>query len=380
MTKKQTTFQHVHLGAGAFGLGFVVPLVRLAGFETILANRARGSVVHHDRNVTIQQQGGYNLVLVGKIRRTEPVVISDFVFLDENRERFFAIVADPKTRLITTALRQGLLPSVPILADALAHRLENDTKETIHVVACETPTIGDSLTLRSAILAHHPELMTREFDQRISFVPCIVDRICNEPRLEKATGQVSVEAEEFAEWLLQGHSSLENILVTVSTQQLISFVGNLAPFARRKTWLVNGPHLLIALRAFMQNRQFLDRFLSEKENAQLLTDILHEAREAFLEVEPFFSLNDLTHYTRRIHARFSSFPDRTMRHLPRLAKHRIHEFMTDFFKKCGAIQLPYGIKNKRVAYQTAITLLITSDLIAHGRYAYDEAGQPTPVD
>ena len=204
--------------------------------------------------------------------------------------------------------------------------------------------------------------------------------ICNEPVLHEDTGRVSDVAEEFAEWLFQGPSPLEKILVTKSTKEYISFVSDLTSFARRKLWLVNGPHLLIALRAFMQRHVFLNRFLSGKENTRLLTAILREARGAFFEVESFFSRSELLRYTQRIHTHFASFPDRTVRHLPRLAQHRVHELVADFYKKSGAIQLPYADKHKRVAYQTTLTLLLTSELIANGRYAYDDAGQAIPID
>jgi len=379
MGKKRIPLRHVHLGTGAFGLGFVVPLVSAAGFQTVLANRARGSAAYA-RNVALQRHGSYSLVLMGKQPRTEEIPIAEFIFVDENEERFLDVVADPATRLCTTALRQGFLASVPLLADALAYRLESGTTTTLYVVACETPAIGDSSTLRTAILSHRPELATRVFEQRIHFVPCIVDRICNDPVLHEDTGRVSVTAEEFAEWLLQGPSPLERVLLTKRTEKTISFVNDFAPFARRKLWLVNGPHLLIALRAFVQHQEYLNRFLAEKENARLLTTILREAQDAFLGAESFFSKTELTHYTNKIRARFSSFPDSTTRHLPRIARPRIHEFMADFYKKSGVIQLPHALKRKRVAYQTAQTLLLTTELIANGRYAYDDAGQPIPID
>lgn len=230
MTKKHDNIRHVHIGAGALGLGFVVPLVQQAGHKTILANRAHGTAAHHARNVTLQRQRSYDLVLASKQPRTEDISIAEFIFIDEDSERFFEIVADPAIRLLTTALRQGLLPSVPLLADALAHRLTTGTREILYIVACETPTIGDSLSLRAAILAERPELMTRAFDQRIQFVSCIVDRICNEPVVREDTGRVSVDVEEFAEWLLQGPSLLEAILVTDDTKDFTSFVSDLVPF------------------------------------------------------------------------------------------------------------------------------------------------------
>lgn len=380
MAKEPVTASHVHLGAGAFGLGFVIPLVQQAGLKSSLANRAKGSATHHACNVAIQRHGSYDLVLKGKQTRTEIVPIEEFVFVDVDTERFLEVVANPKTRLLTTALRQGFLPSVPLLADAVANRLVAGTKEVLYVVACETPTIGDSLTLRAAVLATHPELAQREFDQRIKFVPCIVDRICNEPELDEATDRVMVEAEEFAEWLLQGPSSLEDMLRISSVVHSVSFVPDLAPFVRRKLWLVNGPHLLIALRAFVQPEPRLDKFLARDENRRLLSTIHREALNAFLEVESFFSRRELTRYAKIIQTRFSNFPDSTTRHLPRLAQRRMAEFMADFYKKAGVLQIPHATRKRRVAYQTALTLLLATELVAHGRYAYDDAGQPIPVD
>ncbi|MCH8748811.1 hypothetical protein IH781_03600 [Patescibacteria group bacterium] len=116
-------YQHVHMGAGAFGLGFVVPLVAQAGFQTVLTNRARGSTAHV-RNMAIKANAGYDLVLRGAHTKTEPIPITEFVFLDEDKDRFLEVVADPKTSLLTTALRQGFRSSIPILAAPLANRLQ----------------------------------------------------------------------------------------------------------------------------------------------------------------------------------------------------------------------------------------------------------------
>jgi hypothetical protein len=124
----------------------------------------------------------------------------------------------------------------------------------------------------------------------------------------------------------------------------------------------------------VQRIEHINLFLAKKENARLLAEILREARAAFLEVESSFTASELARYGKSTQARFASYPDRTVRHLPRLARHRLEAFYADFFKKSGTIQLRYAAARKRVPYQTTRILLLTTELIAHARYAFDETG------
>lgn len=54
--------------------------------------------------------------------------------------------------------------------------------------------------------------------------------------------------------------------------------------------------------------------------------------------------------------------------------------MADFYKKSGVMQISHARKCRHVAYQTTLTLLLVTELIANGHYAYDEAGQSISID
>src|SRR3989344_4615281 len=198
-----TVHRHVHIGTGAFGLGFIVPTTRKAGMEVVLANRA-GESSSRMRNITLQGKRRYNLVFrISDRQRIQVIRFNKFLFTDEDREELLNLIAEPKTRLVTTALRQGVSTVVPILTEAIARRIEVGVEEPLAVVACEAPTIETSAGLREKILQADPALIPVISAGKVSFSSCIVDRICGEPTIRAATNMVRVRVENFGEWLIE---------------------------------------------------------------------------------------------------------------------------------------------------------------------------------
>jgi len=308
----------------------------------------------------------------------ERVTFTNLLFTDREERDFISVIVDPRTVLLTTALKQGIQSFLPLLARALTARVQRDTPTPLYIVACENAI--NSLDLRNMIIPLLPsEVIGPPFEQAVIFVPCMVDRICGKPFVNPLTNRVQVEVEQFAEWVLQrpnlGTPSLEEILINPETSSYIKFVPDLNPILRRKKWLVNGPHLLIALNAFAQRYTRLDIFLQEEPLArELLEGLLEEALEVFQAVEPSFGVYELREFNELTKVRFQSYPDRVARILSRFTgPERLHEFFQDFYGKVTKPALQYIELHRQegeyiVPYWTVQTLLLVTQLINESRY------------
>lgn len=368
--EQELSLQHVHVGSGALGMGLVAWLGRRAGLSVILANRAGGSASHH-RSLTLRETCEYDLVPDDS--RAEHVRLAEFLFTDEDHDRFIEAVADTKTVLLTTALKDGIREEelLRLLAEAVAARVAAATSSTLYVVACENKI--DSVGLRDELLHFLPTGIEAELARSIVFVPCVVDRICNEPGLDPTTSRVFVEVEQFSQWILEephnGSPTLQEALRTPDTEEFVEFVADLTAYRRRKAWLVNGPHLLIALNAWAAGYIRLDLFLQQNlEGRAILDEVLAEATGAFLATDPAFTAGELWESSTQTRQRFGTHPDSVERILSRFTERRIHDFFSDFYRKVTELTLPYMHQEQFAPFWTTQTLLMTTDLIYRSRY------------
>lgn len=373
---------HVHIGTGALGLGLVAWLGSQAELSVFLANRAGGSgslgrnrLLHEAH----QEARQYDLVFSDS-SGTQPVTYAEFLFTDADRDRnrFIDRVVDSRTLLLTTALKGGIDPSLELLALALTHRIEKGMSDPLYVVACENAI--DSIGLYHKIVPLLPPHLLPQFEQAIVeqaivFVPCMVDRLCNDPAPDREMRRVQVEVERFAQWTLQrpspgSTSSLERALMRPQTKKYIEFVDNLEPFAQRKRWLVNGPHLLIALNAFARQYAELDRFLQEDPLAdQILRGLLDEAMSGLLAIETRFGPDELREFNSNTRDRFRTHPDRVRRILSRFTgPQRLEEFFKDFYRKITEPTLQYMSPENPAPFWTTQTLLLVTKLIYESWY------------
>lgn len=371
---EKATYQHVHVGTGALGLGLVAWLGSRAGLSVFLANRSTGSSDSSlARSHLLRETHQYDVILPDPQAPPESVTFTELLFTDRDYDRFIAVVADRKTILLTTALKDGVEPSIPLLAKAVAARVETAAQDPLYIIACENTL--DSTKLSEAIRSSLPSGIDRsKLERTVIFVPCMVDRLCNEPRLNPETRRVQVKVEKFAQWILESlsrdPSPLEQALKKPRTRDYIDFVTNLAPFVRRKRWLVNGPHLLIALNASADRYERLDMYLQTMPSAdQLLAALLEEAMESFLAADRYFEPDKLREFNEHTRARFRDYPDLVGRILSRFTgPEQLHEFFKDFHRKVTEPAFEYIQWNQMPPPWTSHTLFLTTRLIANRRY------------
>src|SRR5687767_7954176 len=100
-----TKLRHVHVGTGAFGLGFAAPLGASAGLLLSLVNRRRGDAgtVTFVKNDLLKTNCSFDLE--SNDGAVQSIQCAEVLFLDEHTNLFAERVADPNTLLLTTAVR-----------------------------------------------------------------------------------------------------------------------------------------------------------------------------------------------------------------------------------------------------------------------------------
>lgn len=191
--------------------------------------------------LTITEKG-YHLDAAGRPDGTDPAVAADLALLRVLPDGDLAAGAPP----VTTSLAR-------LLVGIEARRRAGGAP--LAVVPCDNlPANGP--TVRRAVLtlaeAVSPALAAWAGEQ-VSFVSTSVDRItprttaADRAAVREATGYddaAVVVAEPFANWVLSGEFPAGR---PAWESAGATFVDDVAPFERRKLWLLNGAHTLLAL-------------------------------------------------------------------------------------------------------------------------------------
>lgn len=310
--------QHLHIGAGALGLGLICWLTHRAGFSVFLANRKQGSSdTSIARNTLLREKLTYNVLYHNGV--TESVRITDFIFLDEEPERISEVVCHKDTLLLTMAIRDpnALELIIPVICPALLARAQSGAP-SIYIIACENAMTSSDL-MKSIIGYGHG--MGDCIDSFI-FPECVVDRICNVPE-NNPKDIVSLRVERFANLVIDQQPShmmrLRDGLAPV-TGEYVNFVHNIRMYKERKIMLVNGPHLLIAAYIYYQ---LSEDYLKEEDsdNLPFLLENLSGARDVLYDIleevsmmfEKRYPSGTSFAFVEQVHERFCTEPDKLSR-------------------------------------------------------------------
>nr|MDT0519820.1 hypothetical protein [Streptomyces sp. DSM 41633] len=309
--------RHVHIGAGALGLGLIA---QLTGAE-------------HDIDVSVVQRAGggsaRKLESLARSLRYERVIASNKTHPDswpschigiseafalESREELQRVICDPSCLLLTVALGEGGLDAqVPLLSSLLEKRAASPAGSPLCVIACEN-TVGEE----------YLRLSRRSLDG-VVFVRCLVDRMCSLPTIG-SDGVVRVETEDYGSWLIERvQDGTEEIEDALSGVHGVDFVDDLPRWRMRKRWLMNAPHLAAGIFAQNANNPHIDDYVNE--SAAIFRAVQLECLEAFHVKSPEMELDALRGYNEEIFGRVSSFPMLTRKVLRRLHPDRLEELL-----------------------------------------------------
>ncbi|WP_430378199.1 hypothetical protein [Streptomyces sp. B1-3] len=309
--------RHVHLGAGALGLGLVAQLTAAQGVDVSVVQRSVGRST--ERLASLVEHRGYWRVIASNNlppdRWPSNRVAITKAFALESEDELKREICDPECRLLTISLGEGGLEAqVPLISTILQERAAQNSGRGLCVIACEN-TIGEE----------YAKLSQQRFPE-VTFVPCLVDRMCSSPGIAP-DGQVRVDTEDFGSWVIQRiDGATEFIESSFGSDGDIEFVDDLPLRRKQKRWLMNGPHLTAGIFAWNAGISRIDYYL-DGENASIFRAVQREYIEAFHSSNPSVGLEELRSYSREVLRRISAFPMPTSKVLRRLRPDKLEELL-----------------------------------------------------
>jgi fructuronate reductase len=267
----------LHLGLGAFHRS------HQAWYTARAADGDRWGITAYsgrrpDAAVALQAQGGlYTLIERSDAAdRAEIVDVITEAVDGSDLDHFTRAISDPATALVTLTITEAGYQPVGEgeTSSGVIHRLALglDARRRagagpIALVSCDNlPDNGE--VLRRALAPHLADVgpeAVQWVDSAVSFVSTSVDRIT--PRTtpddlaaaEILTGYRDaspVVTEPFSDWILQGAFPAGRPAWESAGAR---FVDDLEPFERRKLWLLNGAHTLLAAAGGLRGHDFVDQ-------------------------------------------------------------------------------------------------------------------------
>jgi mannitol-1-phosphate 5-dehydrogenase len=190
-TLDDSPIEHVHFGAGTFGLGMVVEICHgEAGLKTAVVNRDSRREYHK----ILKSKGNYSVLFDGDRQK---ILKPKFCYhTTENEQSIVDLLSGPSVALITTSVKKDNLPAIaPLLARGLLKRANGGTTEQkLCVMACEN-LVDNSAELRKQVESHLPHGQATHLLSGVFFCNTLVDRIC--APVSCRTGSVQIPTESF---------------------------------------------------------------------------------------------------------------------------------------------------------------------------------------
>lgn len=275
--------RHFHFGAGALGLGLVIPTFFGRVEFSVIANRA--SRAGNMRLGTISAQKSFRLDVFSakgkKGNKSHTVPVEHAIDYETLAGHSTLNLDGVGAVVLTTALkRRGIEESI----DALAGVSLAATSRSIPVMLLAAENQVDSRFVHELLTKKHPQL------KEVYAVRCVVDRICNKPAIDAAGSQpavLSLLAEEFAKIYLN-KADVEDLpqllrdVLDTNSQPVFEHVEDFEFVVNRKKWVVNSAHLLLGLYAHWSNYPTLHGFVESIPNIvdRLVDDVVKMSRIA----------------------------------------------------------------------------------------------------
>jgi mannitol-1-phosphate/altronate dehydrogenase len=249
MSQQRAVPRHVHLGAGRLGLGLIVPL--LSG-SAVLVNRPPSPSSSLRIYEWLKSHESYQIRTAGHAPTQAEVSYAAFHYADES-EALRTYFGSSDLSLVTTATRaQNLAEAGLRLAEWLQYRSEVDKGMEFHL----TVIAGENLPSNSSrlrqevrdVLSSRGDNSTLQYiDSNVDFLNCLVDRICLSVSL--LDEEVLVDVEDYQEWVIEVSSleQRERLAELVKPSVTLASTHDFEFYYRRKVWLLNGIHLILAV-------------------------------------------------------------------------------------------------------------------------------------
>jgi mannitol-1-phosphate/altronate dehydrogenase len=244
--------------------------------------------------------------------------ISDInlIFLDEPEAT--SSIADPEVVLLTTAVTPPSLSAVaPIIAKGLSVRVESEIKTPLFVIACENLP-QNSQQLEIEVNKYLSQEIRQRCKENTTFLNTVVDRVCLEPKVIE--DRVVVPVESWTEWIVEIPKGVSqpNFLGTPIT--VAKGTNEFNFFEMRKTWLINGTHLvtsiygyvntIVELKEVFKNPSLLNKIMLIQEGFTMALNYLAKNTLRLNEKDlPEIAVPNLRRYATKMLDRIERSPD-----------------------------------------------------------------------
>ena len=380
---------HIHIGAGSLGLGLICWVTSNAGFRVVLANRPNLDKPNHHIHA-IQRNGYYNVREDGGPDRA--VTVAEVVPFAETTEEWMKLrdaicVAD--VQLITTALKEGLEPNIPFLAGALAERARRMPESRVRVIACENGLESRWLERR---VVEQLRWQDRNFDKAaflsaVSFVDCVVDRMCRTPEMGGDGRDVVVMTEPYAQWVVGAIKSDQagafagllspDPLGCEAVGRVVKLVDDVEPYVLKKKLLVNGPHLMLAVLARAAGTISIQQYVTQKKAGGRNFDrIMLEARDILMKLAPdAFDREAIENELDVTKKRLIADVRLARSILSRFREHKLAEFFGDYSSKLSRPFFEILRQTKVAPPLMSRCLFVAAHLVEQKKWFRDQPGR-----
>lgn len=362
----------IHFGSGSLGLGLVLSeFSKSPSTQIFLANRESSDENAIRRNSVLKERKHFYIRNSGF---DSVIPISDFVSFNDTKQLNKLVLTD-EIVFLTTALKGGLEHCIPLIGDLVYARAISSIDFPLVVIACENAI--SSTELKEKIILYIKLTYNEQFSLRdnIFFLDSVVDRICNTPFIEK--GNIIVTTETYATWIiciqpLCASDALKyknDILKILSQLNNVTTTDKIDFYIRRKKWIVNGVHQLIALYAHSNNFYDVKDFLNTEAGINIMQSLCNEVKEVYLFNEKSANKDITTKYIETVINRMCENSSYTFNILSRFSSYaELTSFFKDFYRKVGEPAHEYKLRNMKSLFWIPLFLFKISALISKEEY------------
>lgn len=285
--------QAVHFGAGNIGRGFIGALLAESGYFVIFADVNKTLI--NELNI----HDSYEVHVLDEKERTEE--IHSFSGASSQADDIPHFIANPLTRLITTAVGPDILEKIaPAIAKGLKERRAGNAG-ALNVIACEN-MIDQTKTLGKYVQSYLSNEENAWLANNVGFANCSVDRIVPAPANSHNENPLDVGVEDFSEWVVDKTALRAPIEPPVRGMTLTD---SLRAYIERKLFTLNCGHAIAAYLGFVHGLARIDQAIA---NDAIRDDIRGALREggAALVKKHGFDPKEHERYVERALARFAN--------------------------------------------------------------------------
>ena len=265
--------QAVHFGAGNIGRGFIGALLAESGYFVVFADVDAKLIKELNRHDT------YEVHVLDEIERTEE--IHSYSGILSQTDDVLHAIAQPHTRLITTAVGVNVLPRIaPMIAKGLQERRAAGDG-SLNIIACEN-MVGQTDMLGKHVRRYLSDEENAWLADNIGFANCSVDRIVPSP--PQMENPLDIGVEDFSEWAVDRNALRMPITPPVRGMTLTD---SLTAYIERKLYTLNCAHAIAAYLGFAYGLEMIDQALANPEILQDVRGALGESGAALIRKHGF---------------------------------------------------------------------------------------------